>query len=166
MAERAIILLRVKDTNMENKGTWRIKDNLLFHISNNKSVSYNCFDHVFNRISNEELFMKYLYQPVKDTFSSTNLTIFAYGQTGSGKTHSMFGNHKERGIIFYTVQLILSEIDEVSISFIEIYNEKIYDLIDPMNRVNLYNIGNDPKLTGNSIVKIRNIKYIQELLNK
>ncbi|KCZ82123.1 hypothetical protein H312_00398 [Anncaliia algerae PRA339] len=166
MAERAIILLRVKDTNIEDKGTWRIKDNLLFHISNNKSVSYNCFDHVFNRISNEELFKKYLYQPVKDTFTSTNLTIFAYGQTGSGKTHSMFGNHKERGIIFYTVQLILSEIDEVSISFIEIYNEKIYDLIDPMNRVNLYNIGNDPKLTGNSIVKIRNIKYIPELLNR
>ncbi|KAJ3326326.1 Kinesin-like protein kif22 [Boothiomyces sp. JEL0866] len=58
--------------------------------------------------------------------------IFAYGQTGSGKTHTMNGSKQEQGIIPRTVQALLAQLNvniSISASYLEIYNEKIYDLL-------------------------------------
>lgn len=66
--------------------------------------------------------------------------LLAYGQTGSGKTHTMFGDTASReseGLIFRIVRslgAVLQGWDEtgpqpvVEISFLEVYNEKVYDL--------------------------------------
>ncbi|OON16925.1 hypothetical protein X801_07245, partial [Opisthorchis viverrini] len=69
-----------------------------------------------------------------------NGTIFAYGQTGSGKTFTITGGgekYTDRGIIPRTIEYIfrqseknLEEDFEVSISYLEIYNENGYDLLD------------------------------------
>ncbi len=63
----------------------------------------------------------------------------SYGQTGSGKTFTMLGSQttfKHRGIIPRAMGEVFSEIDSrseseiiVHLSYIEIYNEKIYDLL-------------------------------------
>ncbi|RLN66223.1 hypothetical protein BBJ28_00016207 [Nothophytophthora sp. Chile5] len=79
-----------------------------------------------------------------------NATIFAYGQTSSGKTYTMEGaniDHPElRGIIPRTATEIFSNVlaaDEnmefiVKVSYIEIYMERIRDLLDPYkSKVNL-----------------------------
>lgn len=58
--------------------------------------------------------------------------MFAYGQTGSGKTHTMNGSKTEQGIIPRTVQALLGQLNvniSMSASYLEIYNEKIYDLL-------------------------------------
>ena len=81
-------------------------------------------------------------QSIKCTFSFKLCiaSIFAYGQTGSGKTYSMIGTDSEPGLIprfldnlFATKQErersgIASSI-QIEISYYEIYNEKIYDLL-------------------------------------
>lgn len=66
-----------------------------------------------------------------------NGTIFAYGQTSSGKTHTMVGNDEKPGIIVLAVRDIFKEIAAVNdrqflvrIGYIEIYNDKIFDLLD------------------------------------
>ena len=72
-----------------------------------------------------------------------NGTVFAYGQTSSGKTHTMLGpsidDEEQRGMIPRMVSLVFSQVLDapneiefsIKISMIEIYMEKIRDLLDP-----------------------------------
>ncbi|KAL8620255.1 Kinesin-like protein kif14 [Nucella lapillus] len=72
-------------------------------------------------------------------FEGYNTCLFAYGQTGSGKSYSIMGHGEERGIIprfceeLFGRVVRLSTKEEVNIgveiSFFEIYNEKIHDLL-------------------------------------
>ncbi|XP_053918587.1 kinesin-like protein KIF6 isoform X3 [Cuculus canorus] len=70
-----------------------------------------------------------------------NGTIFAYGQTGSGKTFTITGgaeHYNDRGIIPRTLSFIFDQLQKDSskvytthVSYLEIYNECGYDLLDP-----------------------------------
>lgn len=80
-------------------------------------------------------------QVVVSSLEGYNGTIFAYGQTGSGKTYTITGGtarYVDRGIIPRALSLIFSEIAQrsdytytVHFSYLEIYNETGYDLLDP-----------------------------------
>lgn len=59
----------------------------------------------------------------------SNVAILAYGQTGSGKTFTMNGTAASPGLVPLVLQDLLSA-SSVRVSFIEIYNERIIDLLD------------------------------------
>jgi kinesin family protein 6/9 len=68
-----------------------------------------------------------------------NNTVFCYGQTGSGKTFTMCGSKawKERGLIpriivdlFKQIKSSTDYIYDIYVSYLEIYNENAYDLLD------------------------------------
>ena len=92
------------------------------------------------------------------------MTIFAYGQTSTGKTYTMQGNPPENeGIIPLTLKEIFEKIknakdiinSKISVSFIEIYNESINDLLDN-NKINL-----DLRETSNKEVIVNNLTEIK-----
>ncbi|KAH6703000.1 P-loop containing nucleoside triphosphate hydrolase protein [Leptodontidium sp. MPI-SDFR-AT-0119] len=74
-----------------------------------------------------------------------NATVFAYGATGCGKTHTITGTAQQPGIIFLTMQELFEKIaeksdekhTEVSLSYLEIYNETIRDLLVPGGAVSV-----------------------------
>uniref|UniRef100_K3WTP4 Kinesin-like protein n=1 Tax=Globisporangium ultimum (strain ATCC 200006 / CBS 805.95 / DAOM BR144) TaxID=431595 RepID=K3WTP4_GLOUD len=109
------------------------------------------YDHVFSEEDDQSVVFENVARPVvQDIMSGYNATIFAYGQTSSGKTYTMEGasidDPELRGIIPRTATEIFNNVmaaDEniefiVKVSYIEIYMERIRDLLDPYkSKVNL-----------------------------
>ena len=102
------------------------------------------FDTIFDTESTQEQVFNAIALPsIESAFSGYNSTIFAYGQTGSGKTFTITGGaekYKDRGIIPRTLEYIFkkyykSNSTKISVSYIEVYNESGYDLLDEKHDV-------------------------------
>eukprot|EP00659_Diplonema_papillatum_P010772 gene10772-16590_t len=97
-------------------------------------------EHGFDEATQEDVFNYCGVPAVGHAFTGFNTCIFAYGQTGSGKTHSMLGNPGQPGVAPMLIQLLFDRIQElktsgertkfqVKVCFLEIYNEKVMDLL-------------------------------------
>ncbi|KAL1901010.1 hypothetical protein Sste5346_002074 [Sporothrix stenoceras] len=108
------------------------------------------FSFTFNGVydqatTQEELFNAEVAPHIKALFQGLDITLFAYGVTGTGKTHTMRGGMKlaDRGVIprilshvFRRGKKIAKDSEElvqvdVALSYYEIYNDKVYDLLEP-----------------------------------
>ncbi|KAK4424110.1 Kinesin-like protein KIN-7D, mitochondrial [Sesamum alatum] len=104
----------------------------------NPTTAY-AFDRVFGPNTNTQEVYEVAARPVvKAAMEGVNGTVFAYGVTSSGKTHTMHGDQNSPGIIPLAIKDVFSIIQEtpgreflLRVSYLEIYNEVINDLLDP-----------------------------------
>ncbi|KAK6090928.1 hypothetical protein P3W45_000173 [Vairimorpha bombi] len=96
---------------------------------NNQESEY-VFDKVFGPSTSQLTIYKNIQESLIKFKEGFNTTLFCYGNTGAGKTHTMIGNKSSPGLIYNIVQDLLKN-DVIDISYMEIYNEKIFDLLDP-----------------------------------
>ncbi|ELU09990.1 hypothetical protein CAPTEDRAFT_2580 [Capitella teleta] len=99
------------------------------------------FDQVFSPSSTQSVVFEEISQLVQSALDGYQVAIFAYGQTGSGKTFTMEGvqeDLEQRGMIPRSVEQVFASAEhlrqdgwkyELQVSFLEIYNEKIRDLL-------------------------------------
>jgi kinesin family protein 18/19 len=109
------------------------------------------FDSAFNEESTQQDVYRKTAQPfIPNLLAGMNVTVFAYGATGAGKTHTMLGNSRvdeatshtsDAGIIPQAVKDLFDRIEAkqqvqargeswtVTCTFVEIYNEQVYDLL-------------------------------------
>ncbi|GMI32392.1 hypothetical protein TrRE_jg4309, partial [Triparma retinervis] len=100
------------------------------------------YDHVFGPKNNTSDVYERLAKPlIEKSMEGFNGTIFAYGQTSSGKTHTLMGNDSDPGITLRAIDAVFEQIDSIEntqflvrISYIEIYNEEIGDLLEPVRK--------------------------------
>lgn len=130
-------------------------NNRLFVVDPTKGLREFSFDRVLPGLSSQDdTYEQCARTLVADFINGSNATCFAYGQTGSGKTYTMFGPHdphkpcmsfdqfsNEWGIVPRAVHEVFEAIEfrkvnlhieieaDVSMSYIEIYGDKVSDLL-------------------------------------
>lgn len=104
----------------------------------NPATAY-AFDKVFGpHTTSQDVYDVAAKPVVKAAMEGINGTVFAYGVTSSGKTHTMHGDQNSPGIIPLAIKDVFSIIQDtpgreflLRVSYLEIYNEVINDLLDP-----------------------------------
>uniref|UniRef100_A0A8C7YPA1 Kinesin family member 4 n=1 Tax=Oryzias sinensis TaxID=183150 RepID=A0A8C7YPA1_9TELE len=139
------------------------------------------YDYVFDPTAEqEEVFSSAVSPLLRGLFRGYHATVLAYGQTGSGKTYSMGGtytsaqeNDPSVGVIPRVIKKIFEEREKktdsefsLSISYLEIYNEDILDLLCSSKDKPSISIREDPK-DGIKIVGLteRQVFSAQEMVN-
>lgn len=103
------------------------------YLANDGGSEYADQRHVYEQLGIEVL---------NNAWEGYNCCLFAYGQTGSGKSYSMVGYGTNKGIVPTSSEEIFTRINsntdpnlvyEVTVSMLEIYNERVQDLLIPVN---------------------------------
>ncbi|XP_052859852.1 centromere-associated protein E-like [Anopheles cruzii] len=131
------LIKREKDSKLTSQ--WRVRDNAIAMVDGNSDPFV--FDHIFDeKVPTKQLFDTVCRPVIHSALKGINGTIFAYGQTSSGKTYTMIGDADEPGVVPLTAREIFEEIKRIKdrqflirVGFIEIYNEKIHDLLNTAN---------------------------------
>jgi len=94
--------------------------------------------------TNDQVFEGTTKDLVEVIFNGYNCSVFAYGATGAGKTFTMLGSKDCPGITFLTMKEIYKKIEsledkscEIGISYLEVYNETVIDLLSPGAQLNI-----------------------------
>ncbi|KAH8515878.1 hypothetical protein H0E87_004340 [Populus deltoides] len=133
--------LSAREINKGDEIAWYADGDSTVRNEYNPSIAYG-FDKVFGpATTTRHVYDIAAEHVVGGAMKGINGTVFAYGVTSSGKTHTMHGEQKSPGIIPLAVKDVFGIIQEtpgreflLRVSYLEIYNEVINDLLNPMGQ--------------------------------
>ncbi|EGD77373.1 hypothetical protein PTSG_12732 [Salpingoeca rosetta] len=127
------------------------------------------YDHVFPPETSQVDVYETLVEPLLDeVLTGFNCTVFAYGQTGTGKTHTMEGVRSSDavtvedpglGIIPRALYQLFEKLEQttnefsVRVSFLEIYNEELFDLLSPLDQYQKLRLFEDSRSKGSVVIQ-------------
>ncbi|KAM3592010.1 uncharacterized protein V6R79_011336 [Siganus canaliculatus] len=109
-----------------------------------ESVKYHFDAYHGEQTTQQEVFISSVKPILPHILNGQNASVFAYGPTGAGKTHTMLGSSEQPGVIPRAVREVCKLVkakDEddgwdysIGMSYLEIYNEKVLDLLSPSSQ--------------------------------
>ena len=116
-----------------------------------KEVSYH-FDNLFEpEHTNQDIFSSVVENVVSSSMKGYHGSVFSYGQTSSGKTFTMNGNAAQPGVIPQAIRQVFDEYKSfpsreflLRVSYLEVYNEQIKDLLASPSTQKEIKIQHDP----------------------
>ncbi|DBA02146.1 TPA: hypothetical protein N0F65_004781 [Lagenidium giganteum] len=165
----------------EQQSTIRVQ-----HAHQNGSSVVECtYDHVFGETASQEEVFQKVEPVIHAALQGYNATIFAYGPTGTGKTHTIFGNDNESvpsgeleddggpersgwGVIPRAASYLLKHMSiireanasiqvDLQCSFMQIYNDRLFDLLADKRRQKPLIIREQPTLDGTTQVVLQGL---------
>eukprot|EP00106_Octopus_bimaculoides_P009431 XP_014776873.1 PREDICTED: centromere-associated protein E-like [Octopus bimaculoides] len=143
MSDKIQVVIRLRPLNEREKHNgsdlaWQTREKRVISATEGTNNQPYMFDRVYDCNDNTaDIYHETVEPIICATMEGFNGTIFAYGQTSSGKTYTMSGTKEEKGIIPMAMKSMFDAIDNapsrqflLRVSYMEIYNEKISDLLD------------------------------------
>ncbi|XP_037808588.1 kinesin-like protein KIF19 [Lucilia sericata] len=190
--ERLLVAVRVRPSFENSERCIEVvsSKSLLFDDGGRGKARKYSYDNVFKESDTQETVYKTTTAPlVKEVIKGYNAAVFAYGATGSGKTHTMLGPSRKKGssaeidatgsdcgLMVRAIEEIFQHVEmaedpnscKVSISYLEIYNELIRDLLSPGGPLELREDNRGQRITvaGLSEITTSSRKEVVSLLMK
>ncbi|KAK9816474.1 hypothetical protein WJX72_000729 [[Myrmecia] bisecta] len=141
---KVTVVLRARPTEKFASGNLQIIDDKTLQVRDSRLGGHHdhqfAFEQILHNVTQEKVYEVCGEDTVGSVLDGFNGTILAYGQTGAGKTFTMTGgkeNFRSRGVIPRVLHKLFAEIKArmtsnttVRVSYLEIYNELCYDLLD------------------------------------
>uniref|UniRef100_A0A0N4ZT06 Kinesin-like protein n=1 Tax=Parastrongyloides trichosuri TaxID=131310 RepID=A0A0N4ZT06_PARTI len=162
-----------KEIEFDDKVVLETSSNTIYIHDIKQVRKYSGFDYIFgNEGSQSHIYNVMISDYILKLLLGFNCTIFAYGQTGTGKTYTIEGKFdaarddtfnwktdNDAGIIIRAMQHILELLNQktcsrkkITVTYIQLYNENIYDLIGDNKKLTIYEDGKN-----NEEVKIKDV---------
>ncbi|GLJ26791.1 hypothetical protein SUGI_0522630 [Cryptomeria japonica] len=154
--QRIMVYVRVRPLSIKEEemgarncvGTVNNKDLFLKEIGNEDDFlrsKRNCtrtytFDAVFPQsVEQQEVYNTSTAELVDVVLQGRNASVFCYGATGAGKTHTMLGTVETPGVMAMSIKDLFAKLEQqncysepvILLSYLEIYNESVKDLLSP-----------------------------------
>lgn len=170
---RVFVRVRPPNATEKSRSVVSLKSDKEICVRDNKQHSSSksfTFSNVFGPKSSQIEVYRAVVQPLIDeVLAGYNCTVFAYGQTGTGKTFTMEGEHSAEsnvswehdplaGIVPRTLSQLFDELRQlevdfsVKVSFLELYNEELFDLLSSPEDTTKLRIFEDASKKGAVIV--------------
>jgi len=129
--DKVVVVLSPDEDGLDSRGRYNYGQGV-----QHKEKRY-VFDRAFDGSANNEHIYEHTVKNLIDgVLRGMNATVFAYGATGSGKTYTMVGNERDPGLMVMSLRDIFNQMNadndkdfHVRCSYLEVYNEIIYDLL-------------------------------------
>lgn len=131
------------------------------------------YDDIFDwDANNPEIFEVSTKPLIESLMQGYNCSVFVYGATGAGKTFTMLGSNVTPGITFLTMRALFERIEEleddrkfeIGISYLEVYNEQVMNLLSKSGPLNLREDGTGVIVSGLVLKQIHNATELLDLL--
>lgn len=163
----------------------QVKDPSYINLNIKSDKNFN-FDKIYDGdYGNLEIFSSGIKSIIENLMEGYNSTCLAYGITGSGKTHTIFGNiyndmsitsfneknkeniDLEKGLCYYSVDYLFQKIQDsknkeikVKVSYLEIYNETVIDLLAHVSHIEY--VKDTPKVKYQTNIPNKNLMIIED----
>lgn len=128
------------------------------------------FPNIFHeQTDNHQVYNSILKPKLDSLLKGESFSVITYGISGSGKTYTIFGTAQQPGLLYFTSRYLFScpNPPPLKVSFLEIYNEQVYDLLSSqVRRLGIVEspLTNGTRVPGLTSISVNSVKELEKVI--